>query len=86
MKRFIAIVLLVLSLSSCASTKQKVTLVAHDSFAISDELIAEFEKSSGYELEVVRAGDVGGMSSSGKRNVQIPCSNFSWVSFFIHTL
>jgi len=63
MKRFIAIVLLVLSLSSCASTKQKVTLVAHDSFAISDELIAEFEESSGYELEVVRAGDVGGMTS-----------------------
>jgi hypothetical protein len=31
-----------------------------------------------------KAGDVGGMSSSGKRNVQIPCSNFSWISFFIH--
>ncbi|WP_067779395.1 thiamine ABC transporter substrate-binding protein [Actinomyces vulturis] len=39
--------------------KGKVTLVAHNSFKISDELKAEFEKESGYTLEVVAAGDGG---------------------------
>lgn len=63
MKRFIAICLAVLALSSCSQQIKAVTVVAHDSFAISDELIAEFEKDSGYKLSVVRAGDVGAMTS-----------------------
>ena len=63
MKRLIAICLAVLALSSCSPQIQTVTVVAHDSFAISDELIAEFEKDSGYKLSVVRAGDVGAMTS-----------------------
>jgi len=63
MKRLIAICLGVLALSSCSPQIQTVTVVAHDSFAISDELIAEFEKDSGYKLSVVRAGDVGAMTS-----------------------
>ena len=40
-----------------------VTLVAHDSFVISSELIKKFETESGYKLEIVRAGDVGAMTS-----------------------
>jgi thiamine transport system substrate-binding protein len=40
-----------------------VTLVAHDSFAISDQSIAEFEKQSGFELEIVRAGDAGSVTN-----------------------
>jgi thiamine transport system substrate-binding protein len=37
--------------------------VAHDSFAISDESIAEFEKLSGLELEIIRAGDAGSLTN-----------------------
>jgi thiamine transport system substrate-binding protein len=55
-----------LLLAACAPTNQeatKVTLVAHDSFAISDESIAEFEEASGFELEIIRAGDSGSLTN-----------------------
>jgi thiamine transport system substrate-binding protein len=66
MKRFTAIAVSgALLLSGCAGTsrEQTVTLVAHDSFAISDESIAEFEEQSGYRLEVLRAGDAGSLTN-----------------------
>jgi thiamine transport system substrate-binding protein len=51
--------------TGCAPTTQAkvVTLVAHDSFAISDESIAEFEQQSGLKLEIVRAGDAGSVTN-----------------------
>ena len=55
-----------LLLAGCAPTDQaatKVTLVAHDSFAISDESIAEFQEASGFELEIIRAGDAGSLTN-----------------------
>jgi thiamine transport system substrate-binding protein len=56
-----------LLLAGCSATSQetlnKVTLVAHDSFAISDESIAEFEELSGLELEIIRAGDAGSLTN-----------------------
>jgi thiamine transport system substrate-binding protein len=55
-----------LLLAGCAPAEQaasKVTLVAHDSFAISDESIAEFEASSGFQLEIIRAGDAGSLTN-----------------------
>jgi thiamine transport system substrate-binding protein len=55
-----------LLLAGCAPADQaatKVTLVAHDSFAITDESIAEFEDASGFELEIVRAGDTGSLTN-----------------------
>ena len=57
-----------LLLAGCAaadngSAQTKVTLVAHDSFAISDESIAEFEAASGFELEIIRAGDAGSLTN-----------------------
>ena len=66
MKRFTAIAVSgALLLSGCADTsrEQTVTLVAHDSFAISDESIAEFEGQSGYRLEILRAGDAGSLTN-----------------------
>jgi thiamine transport system substrate-binding protein len=66
MKRFTAIAVSgALILSGCADTsrEQTVTLVAHDSFAISDESIAEFETQSGYRLEILRAGDAGSLTN-----------------------
>jgi thiamine transport system substrate-binding protein len=55
-----------LLLAGCAPANQattKVTLVAHDSFAISDESIAEFQEASGFELEIIRAGDAGSLTN-----------------------
>ena len=66
MKRISILISAVLLLSGCATTakpKEPVTLVAHDSFVISDQLKTEFENASGYELKIVRAGDAGSMTS-----------------------
>jgi thiamine transport system substrate-binding protein len=57
-----------LLLAGCAqaensSAPTKVILVAHDSFAISDESIAEFQQKSGFELEIIRAGDAGSLTN-----------------------
>ena len=40
-----------------------VTLVAHDSFAISGASIADFEQKSGFRLEILRAGDAGSVTN-----------------------
>ncbi|WP_059011670.1 thiamine ABC transporter substrate-binding protein [Streptomyces specialis] len=37
----------------------KVTLVAHDSFLVSDEVLAAFTEQTGYTVEVLRGGDAG---------------------------
>jgi thiamine transport system substrate-binding protein len=55
-----------LLLAGCTPTSEaptKVTLVSHDSFAISDESIAEFQEASGFELEIIRAGDAGSLTN-----------------------
>jgi thiamine transport system substrate-binding protein len=54
-----------LIITGCAPTTgaQIVTLVAHDSFAISDESITEFEQQSGLKLEIIRAGDAGSVTN-----------------------
>jgi thiamine transport system substrate-binding protein len=66
MKRIIAISISgLLFLTGCAdgSREKVVTLVAHDSFAISDESREEFENESGYRIEIFRAGDAGSLTN-----------------------
>jgi thiamine transport system substrate-binding protein len=67
MKRLIALLAgSSLLLAGCAPADQvatKVTLVAHDSFAISDASIADFEAASGFELEIIRVGDAGSLTN-----------------------
>jgi thiamine transport system substrate-binding protein len=55
----------IFALSGCTVTEPSkvVTLVAHDSFAISDESIADFEQQSGFKLEILRAGDAGSVTN-----------------------
>ncbi len=67
-KLFAALAASSLLLAGCAeateeATPTKVVLVAHDSFAISDESIAEFQELSGFELEIIRAGDAGSLTN-----------------------
>jgi len=55
-----------LLLAGCAQANPAattVTLVAHDSFAISDESINEFKAKYGFELEIIRAGDAGSLTN-----------------------
>ncbi len=49
---------IVFSLLSIVSA-QKLTILVHDSFSISDEIIAEFTANTGIELEFLAAGDAG---------------------------
>ncbi|WP_017976466.1 thiamine ABC transporter substrate-binding protein [Actinopolyspora halophila] len=45
------------------SEEETVTLVTHDSFAISDEARRHFERESGYELRVNKMGDAGALTN-----------------------
>jgi thiamine transport system substrate-binding protein len=67
MKKLITMLALTsLLVAGCAPADQaatKVSLVAHDSFAISDESIAEFQDASGFALEIIRAGDAGSLTN-----------------------
>lgn len=47
--------------STSASFDPKVTLLTHDSFVVSDELIKQLKVDTGIELNVVTAGDAGQM-------------------------
>ena len=42
---------------------REVTLVTHDSFVMSKALIADFDKTTGYHLNLIKAGDVGGLTN-----------------------
>ncbi|MEE1931121.1 thiamine ABC transporter substrate-binding protein [Streptomyces sp. TRM 70351] len=51
-------------LAGCGSgggdgTSETVTLVTHNSFAVSEEVLARFTEETGYTVEVVRGGDAG---------------------------
>ncbi len=64
MKRIFVLITVALSLGLSACTNNEpasLTLVAHDSFVMGDELVAEYEKY-GSKLTIVRAGDVGEMT------------------------
>lgn len=65
MKRTFAVITLALSLGLTSCTNNEVagvTLVAHDSFVMSEELIAEAKKATGTGFQIVKAGDVGEMT------------------------
>lgn len=63
MKKAIALATLLLLTGCATATSDTVRLATHDSFAISDELIAEFEQASGYQLEIIRLGDTGTLTN-----------------------
>jgi thiamine transport system substrate-binding protein len=51
-------------LTGCAPQDVKlVRLAAHDSFVMSEELIAQFETETGYQLEILRLGDTGSLTN-----------------------
>lgn len=66
MKRILVLALTLLTVvgfSGCAPSAKNLTLIAHDSFVMSDDLIASFEESFKAKLTIVRAGDAGAMTN-----------------------
>ena len=61
---FALIVLLVAAVFVTGSSKPKdVVLVTHDSFVMSKELVSDFDKTTGYNLKLIQAGDVGALTN-----------------------
>lgn len=64
MKKIATLLASLLLLSGCSTQETTlVRLAAHDSFVISDDLIAQFEQNTGYELEILRLGDTGALTN-----------------------
>jgi thiamine transport system substrate-binding protein len=63
LKKTIALATLALLTGCSAAPIETVRLATHDSFAMSDELIAEFEQTTGYQLEIIRLGDTGTLTN-----------------------
>ena len=60
----ITAVAITLSLGACATQSSKtVTIATHDSFLISDALINQFKKETGYSLEGIKVGDAGELTN-----------------------
>ena len=64
MKKIALLVIAVLGLAGCQTPENPlVRVAAHDSFVISEELVAQFESDTGYELEILRQGDTGSLTN-----------------------
>lgn len=67
MKKIVSAILTAMVLTGCAPAAEEkieaVRLATHESFFISDEQIAEFEESTGYQLEVITLGDTGSLTN-----------------------
>lgn len=62
MKRLLFLVLIALAVAPVAQAQDNVlTVVAHDSFAYSDDVMAAFEQETGITVQVLRSGDAGTM-------------------------
>ena len=66
--RLAAVLVLGLTLAACGDTTADgddepvtVRLLTHDSFAVSDDVLADFTEETGIEVEVLRSGDAGSM-------------------------
>ncbi|HEX7405740.1 MAG TPA: thiamine ABC transporter substrate-binding protein [Candidatus Nanopelagicaceae bacterium] len=58
----VGLVLLFINLSG-NSKPRDVTLVTHDSFVMSKALISDFNKTTGYNLKLLKAGDAGSLTN-----------------------
>lgn len=60
----VAALSLLLTSCSTAAEPKVVRLAVHESFVVSADLVAEFEAETGYQLEIVKAGDAGSLVSA----------------------
>jgi ABC-type thiamine transport system substrate-binding protein len=61
MKKYILLGVIVLSvaLSACKAEPATLTVMTHDSFAVSDDVIAAFEKENNVKVNFLSSGDAG---------------------------
>lgn len=59
--RYLAVGLLLLSLSPALAQDDVLILMTHDSFNVSEEVLALFEEETGITVEILRSGDAGSM-------------------------
>ncbi|MFN8377097.1 MAG: thiamine ABC transporter substrate-binding protein [Anaerolineae bacterium] len=59
MAMVVGLVLAALTGTVHAQDSQVVRVVAHDSFAVNDDVLAAFEAATGYQVEILRVGDAG---------------------------
>lgn len=59
----VAVVALAAALAGCAATNEAgppvVRVIAHDSFVVADDVLADFKKRTGLEVQIITAGDAG---------------------------
>ncbi|HEX2907852.1 MAG TPA: thiamine ABC transporter substrate-binding protein [Phototrophicaceae bacterium] len=71
--RFLLIVILLsLGFSSTLAQDNTLTLVTHDSFNVSEDVLAQFEKETGITVEILRSGDAGRMLNQSILSKQNP--------------
>ena len=58
-KILLPILILFLLLAGCASRQETLTIMTHDSFSISEELVADFERENQVQLVFLASGDSG---------------------------
>jgi thiamine transport system substrate-binding protein len=65
MKKLLSLLILIFLFTACTPAgRQTLTVMTHDSFAVSDELLAGFEEQYEVEVEILLAGDAGTMLNS----------------------
>jgi thiamine transport system substrate-binding protein len=65
MKKLLSLLILIFLFTACTPAgPQTLTVMTHDSFAVSDELLAGFEEQYEVEVEILLAGDAGTMLNS----------------------
>jgi thiamine transport system substrate-binding protein len=73
------LVLLMALLSGCRilspQTKQTLTVMTHDSFAVSDAVLKAFEQSTGIQVSVLKSGDAGEMLNKAILTKQAPLAD-----------
>ncbi len=81
MKRFIYLIgLLSLLLSACAPQgPQTLTVLTHDSFSVSEDLIRQFESDTNVKISFVKGGDAGSVLNQSHPDKRCPAGGcFVW--------
>lgn len=60
-KQALVFVLIALTIYPAASQENVLTVVAHDSFNVSEDVLASFEQETGITVQILRSGDAGTM-------------------------
>lgn len=77
MKQFFSLLLLVSSLASCAPgvDDSVLTVMTHDSFAVSEDIVTAFEQEHGVDVVFLKSGDTGSATNKAVLSVGTPLAD-----------